>query len=234
MAFPVELKKDVENYMNKHHPNQAWWEQYFDIVFINDVELTVRLVQEMMSIRSIYQLLEGLRATNELQRAQCKIQIITYASVYEAVLHHIIFQGPLKDTDEVANLLSYTKFVKRDIPQIEQGYVHFNEKIYTMAALPAKKQERYIKFEDILSTAKELELINDKLYTDLLELYKLRNAIHICAEISRGIQYELNISKKAHSLLKPFKRQIIDGLKKRKIVNRTYNVRFSRKEIAEI
>ena len=88
MAFPENLKKEVEDYINKHHPNQAWWEQYFDFAFVNDTELAKRLVQEMMSIRTVYQLLEGLRAKNELLRAQTKIQIITYASVYEAVLHH--------------------------------------------------------------------------------------------------------------------------------------------------
>ena len=62
MAFPDQLKIDVENYINKHHPNQALWEQYFDIEFVSDANLASRLVQEMMAVRTIYQLLEGLRA----------------------------------------------------------------------------------------------------------------------------------------------------------------------------
>ena len=61
MAFPKELKKGVEEYMNKHHPNQEWWNKYFDNEFVADTDLANRLVQEMMAIRSIYQLLEGLR-----------------------------------------------------------------------------------------------------------------------------------------------------------------------------
>lgn len=45
---------------------------------------------------------------------------------------------------------------------------------------------------------------------------------------------EIFLSKKAHKLLKPFKRQLIDGLKLHKLIPRTYNVRFSRKEIVNL
>ncbi|MDR3704716.1 MAG: hypothetical protein P4L28_02265 [Paludibacteraceae bacterium] len=231
MAFPDKLKCEVENYINKHHPNQAWWEQYFDIAFVSDVELAKRLVQEMMSIRTVYQLLEGLRAQNELLRAQSKIQIITYASVYEAILHHIIFKTDLKLNQEVINLLSKEKYVKRSLPMPHQNITHNGEIIYTMAKVPITREERYIKFEEILHVTQKLNLIDSSLYEDLLELYNLRNAIHIHAEIAKGINYQLEISKKAHKLIKPFKNQIIDGLKAHKLVDRKYNVKFSRKEL---
>lgn len=230
MAFPEELKQTVNEYVNKHHPNQKWWEQYFDTTFISDPELSNRLVQEMMAIRSIYQLLEGLRVENELLRAQAKIQIITYASVYEAVLHHIIFHTALKNTSEVQGLLTYEKYVQRSLPYPNKDIIHCKEKIYTMAKVNGTKDERYIKFEEILLVAEKLKLIDQPLYKDLLELYNLRNAIHLQAEIKKGIKYELEIAQSAHGLLKSFKRHIIDGLKQHKIVNRQYNVIFSRKE----
>jgi len=231
MAFPENLKKKVEDYINKHHPNQAWWEQYFDIAFVNDTELAKRLVQEMMSIRTVYQLLEGLRAKNELLRAQTKIQIITYASVYEAVLHHVVFKTNLKLNHEVVNLLKKDKYVNRSLPKPYQNIVHNTETIYTMAKVSDTRDERYIKFEEILVVAQRLNLIDSSLYNDLLELYNLRNAIHLHAEIAKGVNYELEISKKAHKLIKPFKSQIIDGLKSHKLIDRKYNVRFSRKEL---
>ncbi len=231
MAFPTELKKQVEDYMNKHHPNKAWWEQYFDIEFVSDPDLAQRLVQEMMAIRTVYQLLEGLRAKDELLRAQTKIQIITYASTYEAVLHHVIFRTDLNLTPQVQNLLSKEKYVNRSLPQPHQNLVHNGETIYTMAKVPSTRDERYIKFEEILLVTKDLMLIDSGLYADLLELYNLRNAIHIHAEIAKGVDYQLEISKNAHKLLKPFKRQIIDGLKANRIVDRKYNVRFTRKEV---
>ncbi|MBP1614202.1 MAG: hypothetical protein H6Q13_1650 [Bacteroidetes bacterium] len=230
MAFPAKLKQEVEEYINKHHPNQKWWEQYFDNAFVNDQELSTRLVQEMMSIRTVYQLLEGLRAKDELLRAQTKIQIITYASIYEAVLHHILFKTDLIKNQEVKKLLTKTKYVKRSLPDPYKNIAHNGEIIYTMAEVPITRDERYIKFEDILSAAKTINLINPDLFDSLLELYNLRNAIHLQAEIAKGVDYQLEISKKAHGLLKPFKRQIIDGLKFHKIVDRKYNVRFSRKE----
>jgi hypothetical protein len=231
MAFPINLKNEVEAYINKHHPNQAWWEQYFDLPFVSDTELAKRLVQEMMAVRTVYQLLEGLRAKNELLRAQTKIQIITYASIYEAILHHVVFKTALKSKPVVVDLLTKEKYVRRTLPSPNKDLIFHGETIYTMAKVPSARDERYIKFEEILVAAKSLNLIDQALYDDLLELYNLRNAIHLHAEIAKGVNYELEISKKAHKLLKPFKSQIIDGLKKNKIVVRTYNVRFSRKEI---
>lgn len=233
MAFPEKLKNEVEDYINKHHPSQTWWEQYFDSAFVSDTDLASRLVQEMMAIRTVYQLLEGLRAKHELLRAQTKIQIITYASIYEAILHNVIFKTSLKDKQPVTDLLQIEKFVQRSLPAPHQNLVHNGETIYTMAKAPKVRDERYIKFEEILCAAQGLDLIDESLNSDLLELYNLRNAIHIHAEIAKGVSYELEISKKAHKLLKPFKRQIIDGLKKHQIVDRKYNVRFSRKEIIE-
>jgi hypothetical protein len=233
MAFPEKLKIEVEDYINKHHPSQTWWEQYFDSAFVFDADLASRLVQEMMAIRTVYQLLEGLRAKDELLRAQAKIQIIAYASIYEAILHNVIFKTSLKDKQPVIDLLQIEKYVQRSLPAPHQNLVHNGEKIYTMAKAPKIRDERYIKFEEILSAAQNLDLINHFLNAELLELYNLRNAIHIHAEIAKGVSYELKISKKAHQLLKPFKIQIINGLKKHKIVDRKYNVRFSRKEIIE-
>jgi len=230
MAFPEKLKLEVETYMNKYHPNVSWWNQYFDKELVADRDLAGRLVQEMMALRTVYQLLEGLRAKNELLRAQTKIQIITYASVYEAVMHQVIFKTDLVNSPEVKKLLTKDKYVNRSLPKPHQNIVHQGEKIYTMAKVSDIRDERYIKFEEILNTAKELKLIDESMFEDLLELYNLRNAIHIHAEIAKGVTYELEISKKAHKLLKPFKRQIIDGLKLKKIVDRKYNVKFSRKE----
>lgn len=230
MAFPEKLKNEVEDYINKHHPNQTWWEQYFDKEFVSDRDLANRLVQEMMAIRTVYQLLEGLRAKNELLRAQTKIQIITYASIYEAILHHIIFKTSLNSTTEVKTILTKDKYVNRSLPKPHQNIKHNGEVIYTMAKVPDTRDERYIKFEEILNVAKKLKLIDQTLHDDLLELYNLRNAIHIHAEIAKGVSYELAISKKAHKLLRRFKLQIIDGLKAKKIVDRKYNVRFTRKE----
>lgn len=231
MAFPDKLKTEVLAYIHKHHPNKLWWEQYFDLPFVSDIELAKRLVQEMMAIRTIYQLLEGLRAEKELLRAQTKIQIITYASIYESILHHIIFKTDIKDKIEVTKLLSKEKYVQRSLPKPHQNITHNGEKIYTMAKVPELRDERYIKFEEIVDVAEELKLIDSTLSADLLELYNLRNAIHLQAEIAKGVTYELAISMKAHQLLKPFKRQIINGLKSHKIVDRKYNVRFTRKEI---
>lgn len=231
MAFPQKLKEDVIEYIHKHHPNKGWWEQYFDKQLVSDTELAGRLVQEMMAIRTIYQLLEGLRAEKELLRAQTKIQIITYASVYESILHHIIFKTALHATPTVTKLLQKEKYVRRSLPAPHQNLMHLGEKIYTMAKVPEARDERYIKFEEILKAAEELKLIDAALATNLLELYNLRNAIHLQAEIVKGVKYELEVSKKAHKILKPFKIQIIDGLKKHKLVDRLYNVRFSRKEV---
>lgn len=89
MAFAEEIKKSVDEYARKHIADEDWHKSFFD--FIDDPKLANRLGEEFLAARYIYKLLEGLEADEWLQRAQIRLQILSYASIYEAALHHLLF-----------------------------------------------------------------------------------------------------------------------------------------------
>ena len=104
MAFSEPVRQAVVNYVENHLPDDQFYEQYF--WFVSDGNLRGRLEEEFRSARYMYKLLEGLQAKDWLLTAQVKVQILLYASIYEAVLHHVLLQD-YTSTPQVAALTSY-------------------------------------------------------------------------------------------------------------------------------
>ncbi len=75
----------------------------------------------------------------------------------------------MNQTSEVSNLLKYKKWVQRSLPSPNKDITHNGEDIFTMAKVSSRRDERYIKFEEILNAAEQLKLIDSGLKTDLLE-----------------------------------------------------------------
>ena len=48
--------------------------------------------------------------------------------------------------------------------------------------------------------------------SEIIEIYSYRNGIHIIAEQRKGINYELDLSKKAYRRMRPFIDQLKDKL----------------------
>ena len=65
-----------------------------------------------------------------------------------------------------------------------------------------------IRFEDKIDASIKLNLINRSLGEELKDIYRLRNAIHLHAEIKKGIEYEMEMSTIAYRRMKIFKEQI--------------------------
>ncbi len=104
MAFDSTTKRSVENYINGHIADWEWHRNRFD--FISDTILRDRLADEFISTRYIYKLLEGMAADSWLLRAQIRLQILSYASIYEAVIHHVLF-NVLKNNPDVQSLIEF-------------------------------------------------------------------------------------------------------------------------------
>ena len=80
-----------------------------------------------------------------------------------------------------------------------------------------KKEEKQIRFDDKCITAKNIGLLHDfenskgqiiDLPSEIIEFYWYRNGIHLIAEQRKGIQYELELSKRAYRRMQPFIEQI--------------------------
>ena len=84
-----------------------------------------------------------------------------------------------------------------------------------------RKEKSQVRFDDKCKTAESLGLIHKfvnadgrevDLPSEIIEIYSYRNGIHIIAEQRKGINYELDLSKRAYRRMRPFINQLKEKL----------------------
>jgi len=191
-----------------------WHQQLFN--FVGDPVLRDRLADEFMSTRYIYKVLEGIEADEWLQRAQIRIQILSYASIYEAVVHHLLF-SLLSSTPEVQSLKEYPKLKRISIPapkrrQLAEALSHSGKEVITTYQGTGRQDETKVRFDAKVACAVDLGLLDSTLGQEIIDIYEARNAIHIHAEIRKSLDYQLDLSRKAYRRMEPFLNQVKDNL----------------------
>lgn len=216
MAFTDETITEIKSYIDAHLADWNWHKERFD--FISDETLQSRLADEFMSTRYIYKMLEGMNADGWLLRAQIRLQVLTYASIYEAVLHHILFtEIPLN-----AHVQALTEFETKKEISIPQNKIttlanalnHDGKDIIPTYKSIVKTDVTKVRFDKKAECAENLGLIDAQLKDEIIELYEARNAIHIHAEIKKHLEYQLDLSKRAYMRMEPFIMQIKENLPK--------------------
>jgi hypothetical protein len=214
MTFDSATKQGIDKYVTAHLGDEAWHKNYFD--FIGDATLGKRLGEEFISTRYIYKVLEGLEAEDWLQRAQIRNQVLSYASIYEAVIHHILFDL-LGNHPAVVTLREYPRLIQISIPSASQAALEKHLAHNGKAIIPAYNgvgttDESKVRFDKKVECALTLGLVQSWLKDELIEFYEARNAIHIHAEIRKSLDYQLDLSKRAYRRMQPFREQMIAGL----------------------
>lgn len=222
MPFSKELKEKIEDYCNSHLANFGWYENEFS--FIQDEVLKDRLVAEFKAIRFAYKLYEGIEAQEENLRFEIRNQILAYASIYEAIIENVL-ETYYAQTPEFYDLMHHCIPIRISIPTekiniLQRELVHDGKDIVPFYYDIRRKEKTQVRFDDKCKTAEQLGLIhkftNEKgeiidLPSELIEIYTCRNGIHLIAEQRKGINYELELSKKAYRRMRPF----IDQLKEK-------------------
>jgi hypothetical protein len=217
MAFEKSVKDQITQYIGAHVADESWHISYFD--FIGDTNLAKRLGEEFISTRYIYKLLEGLEANDWLLRAQIRNQVLSYASIYEAVIHHILFDV-FSAEPPVVGLTEFATKKQISIPPasmtlLEKHLEHDGKKIIPTYEAIGRTDESKVRFDKKAECAATLGLVEPWLKEELIEFYEARNAIHIHAEIRKSLDYQLDLSKRAYMRMQPFKEQIVAGLANR-------------------
>lgn len=223
MPLPNDIKAAVYQYCNNHLAEEAWYNGEFE--FIEDQALRRRLVEEFKGIRFAYKLYEGIEAKDENLIFEIRHQIFSYATIYEAVIHSVLYTY-YKNTQEFHKLQYHFVPAKIDIPRtklaaLKKELTHNGEEILTYHMQERKKDDTQIRFDEKCKTAERLGLLhsfieNDgstiDLTSEIIEIYRYRNAIHLVAEQRKGIEYELELSKRAYRRMRPFIDQIKEKL----------------------
>jgi len=226
MSFEHATKQAIEKYVEAHLPDDNWYKRYFD--FVCDAELAARLAEEFKAARAIYKIFRGLDATDWWQRAQVRIQVLQYASIYEAVIHHVLFDR-LGATDEVRLLVEFSRLVKISIPQqmqiqLDRALNHDGKVIVPTYQGTGRMDEQKVRFDDKASCAVSLGLLDQTLCDEIIAIYGARNAIHLQAELRKNLKYEINLARTAYRRLEPFRAQMVTALKARGLLLSTVSI----------
>lgn len=210
MPFEKRVTDDVIAYVTRDIADEAWHIDFFR--FISDQSLAKRLAEEFISTRCTYKILEGLSVTKWMLRAQVRQQIMSYASIYEAAIHHLLFKD-LSTTAAVMQLKTQpgriaVSIPKKNLATINSLLSHNGKTIYLTCDALKKVRESSIRFDKKAECARDLGFITPTLCTELIEFYEARNAIHIHAEIRKSMRYQIDLSWRAFRRMEPFKAQV--------------------------
>lgn len=147
------------------------------------------------------------------QKAQIRFQILSYASIYEASLHQLLFVDNADDP-KVKKMTEYSQYKEISVPRnssraLEKFLSHDGKKIIPTYKGIGRTDQTKVRFDRKAECACELGMIETWLRDDLIEFYEARNSIHIHAEIRKNLEYELKLSALAYWRMQPFRNQII-------------------------
>lgn len=135
MLLPKAIQAVIYDYCNNHLPDEDWYVEEFE--FIEDEKLRQRIIEEFRGIRFVYKLYEGIEADNENYIFEIRYPIFAYATIYEAVLHYVLYTY-YADTIKFHDLQYHQVPAKISIPsakleQLNSLLEHNGETIITPA-----------------------------------------------------------------------------------------------------
>lgn len=213
MSFAANIKDQINQYMT-HIPCTGDIELLFD--FIHDEPLKKRIVQEYYNARYIYKFFEGMNAKGEMLEAESRLQVIMFSNIYEAVLHYVLFElyktnGKVNSIQHIKELRKFTisednqKKLDRCVLR-SKGGARIN--FIPCQEVLIKAKETQIRFDSKAKCAKKIGLIDSTMCDFLVKIYGCRNAIHLHADLRKGITWDLGLSKEAFWKVKGFVEQL--------------------------
>lgn len=234
MAFEKEIRTYINEYCQRDLPNDEWYENEFN--FIKNDVLRKRIIIEFKNVRKIYKIFEGLVAEDELLLAEVRLQVLMYASIYETIIHYLLFDEYYKEDQRVKDLLNQIVCKQYAIPlskmeTLKKELEHDGKEIIPYFRTTQKRDITKIRFDEKCKVAESIGLIKEfklkdkktnineetgeiieiesaDFCSELIKIYEIRNSIHIHAEVKKEIQYHLDLSILAYKRMRPFVDQI--------------------------
>lgn len=187
----MPLEKDIQNRIYEYCNNDLNDNDYCDKLFdfILDERLKEKIIRKYKAIRFSYKLFEGIAAKDELLEFEVQHQLIAYSAIYEAMLTYVLEKYYHENLTNGRHDVSFSEKCK-----IAESY--------GLLKSYKNKENEYIDIKD-----------------ELQQIYRMRNQIHIYAEIRNNRQYNLDMSKKAYWRMEVITVQI----KKQLSIDNKYN-----------
>lgn len=202
--MPLDPKtiQDVTNYYKRDINYKDCLEKF---KIINEESLKNRLAQEYYIARYASKLQESLNFSKESYEllGHQKLQIIQFAGIYEAVISHILKQR-LPNRSQVRDLGESViyKPVNNALSSKTSIIYEDNDGNPQNLFLCRKKSEsipwKYINFKDKVDVAAELGILTDKTAKSMIEIYDIRNSVHIEKVVEEEIKFSIEMCKNAY------------------------------------
>lgn len=209
MPFSESMAQEVDRYARSDLPGDLMWHIGQFSFLADDPRLQSRVGEEFFTARYLYKLLEGVHLEDQWAvSAQARLQVLQYASIYEACLHHVLFELSRHDP-RVQQLGKYTSLKLYDVPPSKfKSFEHDGRQIVAAYWADSKGDISKIRFDDKVDAAVDLGMITESLGGDLKDIYEARNTIHIHAELKKNLEFDLDIGKLAYRRMQPFCGQV--------------------------
>ena len=202
MPLKERTRKAVHDYCVKDLPGDLQW-HVDQFSFIDEKELRQRLGRAYYSARYMYKLMEATFANGDEQHPFVKFQIMQYASIYEAVITHLLWRR-FSTHPEVIQLQTHKAYkpvsALAGITRIKYG----DEELHTCVYRDSTTPKNAIPFKDKVDCAVRIGFVEVAYAGDIKRTYELRNLAHIETEAARQLEVELEQSKAAYWRLTPF------------------------------
>lgn len=210
MPLDENTRQKVLDYSDHYLPSFDQVSRYFD--FVDDVGLREMLASEFMAARYIYKLGEALNVSDRKLAAHAKFQIVQYASIYEAVVVHVLW-SKYGHSQQVTAIEYYSALKKAaSVPKDISIKTTEDEEVFLCIETKRKNSQHSIKFDDKIDAAVSIGFVDPELGAEIKEFYRLRNGIHIENALKNQIAYELEQSLLAYRRMLPFTKGIREFL----------------------
>lgn len=210
MPLDPELRNSIHSYCIRDLPGDLQW-HVDQFPFIDNLELRKRLGRAYYSARYVGKLMEAIQAAGDEIHPFIKFQIMQYASIFEAVITHLLWDR-FKQHEEVVSLQMH-KAYKPVQAFGKLTKMHYDlEELFTCVYRNEKTPRNSIPFKDKVDCAVRIGLVDTAYSEDLKKIYELRNLAHIENEADKQIELEIEQSRVAYRRVKPFLERIKEFL----------------------
>lgn len=213
MPLSEKTRQEIHEYCVRDLPGDIQW-HVDKFSFINSDELKYRLGRAFYSARYIYKLMEATFVQGDERHPFVKVQIIQYASIYEAVITHLLWDE-FKDHEEVIKLQTHKSYTPVSALGRSTIMEYSGDKIHTCVYKDAKTPKNSIPFKDKVDCAVRIGFLKECYSEDIKRVYELRNLAHLETEARKDIEIEIEQAKNGYWRLEPFLKDIVEYLNDR-------------------
>jgi len=152
--------------------------------------------------------MEALAVTGQELHAHLKLQIIQYASIYEACINYLLTEQ-FKNHPAVLAIKTHRALKEVSALSKLSSISYANEKALVCIYKDTKTPWTSIAFDDKINASIAIGFIKPKLGQEILDIYKMRNTVHIDAAAKRQLSFQVTEGVLAYRRMRPF----IDGIK---------------------